>query len=150
MFYTTAQYQSATQVEVWVRGPLNTESPQYITITQIPVHGNFVWRHHENSVFNCPQHFSFIHSALCSALVYKKHTFRMHPFPNFVSKKRDGRSSESIFKVPWLYMPVAMLTRAEPESLENVLAPLTAIFKSYIWLQWVRFTTILCPLQSKL
>lgn len=49
------------------------------------------WATIKISVFNCPQHFSFIYSAICSALVYKKHTFRMHPFPNFASTKWDGR-----------------------------------------------------------
>lgn len=63
----------------------------------------------------------------------------MHPLPNFVSKKWDGRSSIKHFlKFSDLNMPVAMLTRAEPRKPEKYglyLAPLIAIFKSYTGLQ---------------
>lgn len=45
--------------------------PRYITITETPVSSNFVLSHYENSVFNCPPHFSFL-MTICSAPEYKK------------------------------------------------------------------------------
>lgn len=56
--------------------------PRYITITETPVPSNFVLSHYENSVFNCPPHFSFL-MTICSAPEYEKQVFRTQQFPNF-------------------------------------------------------------------
>lgn len=74
--------------------------PQYITITEAPVPRNFVLHHYENSVFNCPQHFSFLMTT-CSAPEYKKQVFWMQQLPNFCYWEIWGIYIRHFFKFLW-------------------------------------------------